>query len=35
MRGEQNTRLGTILIIGSAMAYSLSGYFTRLITLDV
>lgn len=35
MRDEQNTGLGTMLIIGSAVAYSLSGYFTRLITLDV
>lgn len=35
MGDEQNTGLGTMLIIGSAVAYSLSGYFTRLITLDV
>lgn len=35
MRDEQNTWLGTVLIVGSAVAYSLSGYFTRLITFDV
>lgn len=35
MQNEQNKRLGTLLIVGSAIAYSLSGYFTRLITLDV
>jgi drug/metabolite transporter (DMT)-like permease len=35
MQGDQNTWLGTLLIVGSAIAYSLSGYFTRLITLDV
>ncbi|KSV91021.1 hypothetical protein [Sinorhizobium sp. GL28] len=35
MEEDQNKWLGTLLIIGSAIAYSLSGYFTRLITLDV
>ncbi|GLS34863.1 hypothetical protein GCM10010869_04510 [Mesorhizobium tianshanense] len=35
MQDDQNKWLGTLLIIGSAIAYSLSGYFTRLITLDV
>ncbi|KQV39624.1 hypothetical protein ASE23_19050 [Rhizobium sp. Root73] len=35
MQDDQNKWLGTLLIIGSAVAYSLSGYFTRLITLDV
>lgn len=35
MEDDQNKWLGTLLIIGSAIAYSLSGYFTRLITLDV
>ncbi|CAN7371706.1 DMT family transporter [Pararhizobium sp. LjRoot238] len=34
---HQNTDkwLGTLLIVGSAIAYSLSGYFTRLIDQDV
>lgn len=35
MQEDHNKWLGTLLIIGSAIAYSLSGYFTRLITLDV
>ncbi|MCX8997218.1 DMT family transporter [Rhizobiaceae bacterium BDR2-2] len=35
MQDNRNTWLGTVLIIGSAVAYSLSGYFTRLIALDV
>lgn len=35
MQDDYNRWLGTLLIIGSAVAYSLSGYFTRLITLDV
>ncbi|UDF30779.1 UNVERIFIED_ORG: DMT family transporter [Roseateles sp. XES5] len=35
MQDDRNTWLGTLLIVGSAVAYSLSGYFTRLITLDV
>jgi drug/metabolite transporter (DMT)-like permease len=35
MQDDHNKWLGTLLIIGSAVAYSLSGYFTRLITLDV
>jgi drug/metabolite transporter (DMT)-like permease len=35
MQDDHNRWLGTLLIIGSAIAYSLSGYFTRLITLDV
>jgi drug/metabolite transporter (DMT)-like permease len=35
MQDDYNKWLGTLLIIGSAVAYSLSGYFTRLITLDV
>jgi drug/metabolite transporter (DMT)-like permease len=35
MEDDRNKWLGTLLIIGSAVAYSLSGYFTRLITLDV
>jgi len=35
MQDDKNTWLGTLLIIGSAVAYSLSGYFTRLIALDV
>lgn len=35
MQDQQNTGLGTMLIVGSAVAYSLSGYFTRSITLDV
>lgn len=35
MEDDRNKWLGTLLIVGSAVAYSLSGYFTRLITLDV
>lgn len=35
MQDDQNRWLGTVLIVGSAVAYSLSGYFTRLIPLDV
>jgi drug/metabolite transporter (DMT)-like permease len=35
MQDDQTRWLGTLLIVGSAIAYSLSGYFTRLITLDV
>lgn len=35
MEDDQKKWFGTLLIIGSAIAYSLSGYFTRLITLDV
>ncbi len=35
MHEARNRRIGTLLIVGSAIAYSLSGYFTRLITLDV
>ncbi|CAN7328366.1 DMT family transporter [Rhizobium rhizogenes] len=35
MEDDRNKWLGTLLIIGSAIAYSLSGYFTRLIMLDV
>lgn len=35
MQNDKSKWLGTLLIIGSALAYSLSGYFTRLITLDV
>lgn len=35
MPDDRNTWLGTLLIVGSAIAYSLSGYFARLITLDV
>ncbi len=32
---QDDNKLGTALIVGSAVAYSLSGYFTRLIELDV
>ncbi|WP_379063627.1 DMT family transporter [Mesorhizobium sp. UC22_110] len=32
---QQEKQLGILLILGSAIAYSLSGYFTRLIELDV
>jgi len=35
MEDAQSKRFGTLLIVGSALAFSLSGYFTRLITLDV
>lgn len=35
MPNHDDIRLGTILIVGSAFAYSLSGFFTRLIGLDV
>jgi drug/metabolite transporter (DMT)-like permease len=35
MQDDHNKWLGTLLILGSAIAYSLSGYFTQLITLDV
>ncbi|WP_137132436.1 DMT family transporter [Rhizobium sp. FY34] len=35
MQNDKSKWLGTLLIISSALAYSLSGYFTRLITLDV
>ena len=35
MHEDRNRRIGTLLIVGSAIAYSLSGYFTRMITLDV
>ena len=35
MHDDRNRRIGTLLIVGSAIAYSLSGYFTRLITLEV
>ncbi|BCH16471.1 MULTISPECIES: DMT family transporter [unclassified Mesorhizobium] len=35
MQDDQGKWLGTLLIIGSSIAYSLSGYFTRLITLDL
>ncbi|NTE89606.1 MULTISPECIES: DMT family transporter [Agrobacterium] len=35
MQDDHNKWLGTLLIVGSAIAYSLSGYFTQLIRLDV
>jgi drug/metabolite transporter (DMT)-like permease len=35
MRQNKDLWLGTLLIAGSALAYSLSGYFTRLIDQDV
>lgn len=35
MRQDNGPWLGTLLIVASAVAYSLSGYFTRLIDQDV
>ncbi|MCZ0737948.1 DMT family transporter [Phreatobacter sp. AB_2022a] len=35
MSSSNETWLGTLMIVGSAAAYSLAGYFTRLIELDV
>jgi drug/metabolite transporter (DMT)-like permease len=35
MRDSHSTGFGTLLIVGSAIAYSLSGYFTQRVTLDV
>lgn len=35
MPNDESTWIGALLIVGSAVAYSLSGYFTRLIPLDV
>jgi drug/metabolite transporter (DMT)-like permease len=35
MRQDRDLWLGSLLIAGSALAYSLSGYFTRLIEQDV
>lgn len=35
MSSSSDARLGTAMIVASAAAYSLAGYFTRLIDLDV
>src|SRR5215472_10084933 len=34
MSDEDQRRLGCLLIVASAAAFSLAGYFTRLIALD-
>jgi len=35
MLGRNDLALGTLLVVGSAVAYSLSGYFTRSIAADI